>query len=234
MLKLLWRAIDGIDGDRRLLAVILLINVAGSLFGLYYYWDQLMMTPPWLWLAVPDCPLYTFFMIFALALILLHKPWDMLNTITAVGLSAYGTWTCVALIYFSELYFSPGNALFSAGLWASHFGMALEGFLLLPFIAKAKPFSWAATAIWFLVLDAVDFFYRFTYNGLPMRTHPLAVLEYYIQNDPYQAALLAKIDTLAYVTFGLTAIFFVAMLLLSRAYARGAIEKKLRELPIRS
>ncbi len=210
------RIIETINGDRRLLVIVLLINVAGSLFGLYYYWEQLMMTPWYLWLAVPDCPLYTFFMIFALMLVLLGKPSDTLNAVTAVGLSMYGTWTVLILLYFSEIYFSPANALMSSGLWISHAGMALEGFLLLPYLLKVKPISWAFAALWFLVLNSVDYFYQFSYNGLPIRTHPLALLEYNWRGT--EAALQAKIDSLLYVTFGLTIVFFVAMLILSKKY----------------
>jgi uncharacterized membrane protein YpjA len=234
MPELLRGAIGRISGDRRLLAIIILINVAGSLFGLYYYWEQLMMTPWYLWLAVPDCPLYTFFMIFALSLVLLKRPSDTLNAITAVGLSMYGTWTVLVLLYFGEIYFAPRNALMSAGLWVSHLGMALEGFLLLPYLARVKPASWAITAIWFLALDAVDFFYQFTYLGLPMRTHPLAIMEYYVQGSPAALPLLEKIDTLLYVTFGLSIIFFIAMVALGKAYAYRPAEKKVIEKMVRS
>jgi uncharacterized membrane protein YpjA len=226
------KIIETVNGDRRLLVIVLLINVAGSLFGFYYYWDQLMMTPWYLWPAVPDCPLYTFFMIFALLLILLKKPSDTLNTVTAVGLSMYGTWTVVVLLYFSEIYFSPGNALMSTALWVSHAGMALEGFLLLPYLTGVKPFAWAFTAIWFLALDAVDFFYSFTVGGLPMSTHPLAILEYVLRGT--DVVLQAKIDSLVYVTFGLSLIFFTAMMALSRAYNRIWLEKNTGKKEIRT
>ncbi len=208
------KIIEAVNADRRLLITVLLINVAGSAFGLYFYWDQLMKTPWYLWLAVPDCPLYTFFMIFALALVLLRKPSDTLNAVTAVGLTAYGTWTMLVLLYFGEVYFSPGNELMSSALWVSHGGMALEGFLLLPYLGRVRPISWAFTALWVLVLDAVDFFYRFDYHGQLMRTHPLALMELGNTN----AALQAKIDSLVYVTFGLTFGFFVIMVALSRLY----------------
>jgi uncharacterized membrane protein YpjA len=232
MFGLLRKIIETINSDRRLLISVLLINVAGSLFGLYYYWDQLMMTPWYLWLAVPDCPLYTFFMIFALLFILRGKPSDTLNTVTAVGLSMYGTWTVIVLLYFSEIYFAPANALMSSGLWLSHAGMALEGFLLLPYLTKVRPFSWAITALWFIALDSVDFFYRFTYDGLPMRTHPLAIMEFW--QGVYSPLLQEKIDTLVYVTFGLTAIFFVAMLALSRHYCKMPPGKNVLEKEIRT
>ncbi|CAJ37292.1 hypothetical protein RCIX2170 [Methanocella arvoryzae MRE50] len=215
-------------GDRRLLVIFLLINVAGSLFGLYYYWEQLMLTPWYLWLAVPDCPLYTFFMIFALLLILLKKPSDTLNTITAVGLSMYGAWTTIVLLYFGEIYFNPANALMSAGLWISHFCMGLEGFLLLPYLARVKPISWAITAIWFAVLDSVDYFYHFAYNGVAMRTHPLALLEY-LAASHHATALVQKIDSLMYLTFSLSIIFFVLMIILAGAYAGGSQKTVIKE-----
>jgi len=47
--------VDLVYGDKRLLALIVLINIAGSAFGLYYYWEQLMMTPWYYWIFVPDC-----------------------------------------------------------------------------------------------------------------------------------------------------------------------------------
>jgi uncharacterized membrane protein YpjA len=168
-----------------------------------------------------------------LALVLRGKPSDTLNAVTAVGLSMYGTWTVIVLIYFGEIYFAPANALMSWGLWLSHAGMALEGFLLLPYLTKVRPFSWAITALWFIVLDSVDFFYRFTYDGLPMRTHPLAVMEYYWQNIS-GTVLQAKIDSLVYVTFGLTAIFFLLILALSRVYGKTPAENKALEKEIRT
>lgn len=232
MLRLLRKIIDGINADRRLLIIILLINVAGSLFGLYYYWDQLMMTPWYLWLAVPDCPLYTFFMIFVLLLVIRGKPSDTLNAITAVGLSMYGAWTTIVLLYFSEIYFSPGNALMSSALWISHAGMGLEGFLLLPYLARVKPIAWAITAAWFLVLDSVDYFYYFVHNGVPVRTHPLALLEYW--SGAPGLPLQAKIDSLVYITFGLTAIFFAVMVVLSRVYGRMPQKKRTAEKKVRT
>lgn len=222
------RIIETINGNRWLLFVVLLINIAGSFLGLYYYWDQLAMTPWYLWLAVPDCPLYTFFMAIALTLILIGKPWNTFNAITAVGLSMYGTWTVLVLLYFGEFFFSPA---FATGSWerlVSHGGMALEGFLLLPYLTKTKPFSWAVTALWFLVLDSVDYYYHFTLDGLSMRTHPLAVMEVYHLVSP------AKIDMLPVITFGLSVAFFVAMVVLSIAYGKGQQKKRSLEKEIRT
>jgi len=233
MFNLARRIIETVNADRKLLAIVLLINVAGTLFGLYYYWEQLSMTPWYLWLAVPDCPLYTFFMAIALTLIIAGRPWKTFNTITAVGLSMYGVWTVIVLLWFGEIFFRPENALASWERLLSHGAMALESLLLLPYLTQTRPISWAITAVWFVVLDSVDYFYRFTYNGVAIRTHPLAVLEYYNYlgdgGRPFDAALQAKMDSMMYLTYGLSIIFFILIFVLSRTYARGKPERCIEE-----
>jgi uncharacterized membrane protein YpjA len=226
------RIIEKVNADCGLLLIVLLINVAGTLFGLYYYWERLGMTPWYLWLAVPDCPLYTLFMAIALTLILLGRLWTTFNAITAVGTTMYGAWTVIVLLWFGEVFFTPGNVGPTMERLVSHGAMAFEGVLLLPYLTKAKPVSWAITVLWFIVLDSIDYFYHFVYQGLPMRTHPLAVMEYYGQGI-YSAAMQAKIDSLAYLTFGLTAAAFVLILALSRVYGGGPDKKKAVEKEIR-
>lgn len=210
--------IDLVYGDKRILALVIIINIIGSLFGLYYYWDQLMMTPWYYWIFVPDCPLYTFFMIFALLFIAMGKRFDTFNTITAVGLAMYGTWTMIILLYFSEVFFAPQNALMSVGLWVSHCGMALESVLLLPYIKRSGPVSWAIAGAWFLAQDYFDYFVPFTYAGLPMRLHPLAIMEYYTQGTAGISQLLSKLDMVMYLTFALTVAFIIAMFALSKIW----------------
>ncbi|HTY90961.1 MAG TPA: DUF1405 domain-containing protein [Methanocella sp.] len=211
--------VDLVYGDKRLLALIILINVIGSAFGFYYYWDQLMMTPWYYWLFVPDCPLYTFFMIFALLFIAMGKPNDTFNVITAVGLAMYGAWTMFVLIYFGEVYFAPENALMSSALWISHCGMALESIFLLPYIKKAGIFSWMTACAWFLLQDFMDYFVLFTYNGGVMRLHPLALMEYYTRGMSGFSFLEAKLGSMMYITFAMTLIFIVLIYAVSRKWA---------------
>ena len=210
--------VDLVYRDRRILALIIIINIIGSAFGLYYYWEQLMMTPWYYWLFVPDCPLYTFLLIFALLFIVMGKRFDTFNTITAVGLALYGTWTMLILLYFREVFFSPENALMSCALWISHCGMALESVLLLPYIKKARIVSWAIAGAWFFILGFFNYFVWFTYNGLPMRLHPLAVMEYYTQGTAGYSELSSKLNTVMYLTFALNVIFIVGMFALSRIW----------------
>ena len=50
-----------------LLIAIIIINIAGSLVGLFYYWDQLVSASPFAWIFIPDCPLYTMLVAIVLA-----------------------------------------------------------------------------------------------------------------------------------------------------------------------
>jgi uncharacterized membrane protein YpjA len=216
--------VDLVYGHKLLLAFVILTNIIGSLFGLYYYWGQLSMTPWYYWLFVPDCPLYMLLMIFALLFIAMGKRYNTFNVITAVGLAMYGAWTMFVLIFFREVYFAPENALMSATIWVCHGYMALESVLLLPYIRKAVIVSWLIAWAWFLVQTFFDYFIPFTYAGLPMRLHPLAILEYYTRGMQSFSVLGAKLDTMMYITFAMTLGFTALMIFLSKAWGFMARE----------
>ncbi|MCD1293628.1 DUF1405 domain-containing protein [Methanocella sp. CWC-04] len=218
MINIVRSIVDAIYRDRRLLAAIIVINIAGSLFGAYYYWEQLMMTPVYLWIFVPDCPLYTLFMIFALLLIIMGKPSDTFNAITSVGLSMYGTWTVLVLLYFSEIYFRPANSLLSSAMLISHIGMALECVLLLPYLKNVKTVSWVVAGAWFLVQTIVDYFLWFIRDGDLMRTHPLAIMEYYTRGHYVIDKLAVKLDTMMYVTFAMVVVFLALNYILAKTW----------------
>ncbi len=177
-----------------------------------------MMTPWYYWIFVPDCPLYTFLMIFALLFLVLGKRYDTFNAVTAVGLSMYGTWTMLVLLYFNEVFFSPGNALMSVGLFVSHGGMALESVLLLPYLKKTKVIPWLIAGAWFLLQTVFDYFVPFTYNGLTMRLHPLAILEYYAQGQAGFDIMTSKLDVVMYATFAMCFIFVAMIYVISKTW----------------
>lgn len=218
MIKIVRSIVDHVYKDRRILALVIFINIIGSLFGLYYYWEQLSVTPWYYWIFVPDCPLYTFLMIFALIFLIAGKRYDTFNTITAVGLAMYGTWTMVILLYFNEIYFAPANALMSTGLFVSHFGMALESVLLMPYLKKVGIISWLIAWAWFFIQTVFDYFVPYIHNGLTMRLHPLALVEYYSQGYPGFTVLTVKLDMVMYLTFAMTIIYVVTVYVLAKTW----------------
>lgn len=221
MIRIVKTIVDRVLEDRYMLALVIGTNIAGSLFGLYYYWDQLMITPWYYWIFVPDCPLYTFFLIFMMIFLIMGKRYNTFNVITTVGLAMYGTWTMIVLLYFNEVYFSPANALMSTGLFVSHGGMALESVLLIPYLKKTGIITWFIAGAWFLLQTFFDYFVPFTYNGLAMRLHPLALLEYYSQGYPGFDVLVSKLDVVMYMTFAMCILFVAIVYTLSKTWDAG-------------
>ena len=111
--------------DRRLFIPLLVITLIGSAFGYYYYEYQFSVTPPHLWLFVPDCPLFTTF--FAIVLIgqLMGKESPLFNAFTFAGLLKYGIWTVFVLLLYWNDYFGGGEGLFRGVLMIAHIGMVL-------------------------------------------------------------------------------------------------------------
>jgi uncharacterized membrane protein YpjA len=50
-------------------AFLIIASLAGTAFGFYYYYDQLVASPLWQWPFIPDSPIAT--ALYALALILI-------------------------------------------------------------------------------------------------------------------------------------------------------------------
>jgi len=147
-----------------LLIAVIIINIAGSLVGLFYYWDQLVSASPFVWIFIPDCPLYTMLVAVILAVYVSTKrSSDLINFITAVGLAKYGTWTVVIVLGLSTFYFSVDSGLYTV-LVLLHVAMAAEFILPLLLIRQLK-YRWTAIAlVWFLANDVADYF---------LGTHPL-------------------------------------------------------------
>jgi uncharacterized membrane protein YpjA len=169
-----------------LLIAIIIINIAGSLVGLFYYWDQLVSASPFAWIFIPDCPLYTLLVAVVLAVYASTKrSSDLINFITAVGLAKYGTWTVIVVLGFSTFYFSVDSTLYTV-LILMHVAMAAEFILPLLLIRQLKYRFTAIALVWFLANDFSDYF---------LGTHP--------------PVPTSQISLIAAFTFLLTPLFIV-------------------------
>lgn len=149
-----------------LLVAIILINVAGTLVGFYYYWDQLLAANPLLWIFIPDCPLYTMLAAVILAVYVAAKRRsDLVNFIAAVGLAKYGTWTVAVVLRFNSFYFSIDSNLYAA-LVLLHVAMAAEFVLPVLLIRQLKKSFVAIALAWFFLNDFADY-YLGTHPPLP-------------------------------------------------------------------
>ncbi|MGZ4926344.1 MAG: DUF1405 domain-containing protein, partial [Halobacteriota archaeon] len=141
-----------------LLIAIIIINIAGSLVGFFYYWDQLVSASPLTWIFIPDCPLYTMLVAVVLAVYASTKrSSDLINFITAVGLAKYGTWTVVIVLGFSAFYFSVDSSLYTVIVFL-HVAMAAEFVLPLLLIRQLKHRLASVALVWFFANDFADYF----------------------------------------------------------------------------
>lgn len=136
---------------------LLLVNLGGFLFGLYYYWQQLSVSPSWLWIFIIDCPLYA--LLFAVICFRHLKKAGVprwLYYLTAVGLIKYGLWTGLVIWLHGEYFFSTAPVMYAA-LFPLHIGMILEGIVLVPWY-RIRGWHLPAVLSWFLLNDWLDYF----------------------------------------------------------------------------
>ena len=140
----------------KLLYIILLVNLAGTLFGFYYYLEQLQASPVYLWIFIPASPLATLFFATSIYLNSQEGGRGLLDAFAFFGNFKYGLWTVFVLIYYSEIFFT-GNALpLYLFMLFSHLGMALQAFIVFYWENIELKHLGLAFA-WFLLNDIIDY-----------------------------------------------------------------------------
>lgn len=143
-----------LPASRPATALLVLVNAVGSIWGFWWYRDQLLATPAWQWPVVPDSPTASTLFTMVLVLQLARRPVPALASWAYLVMIKYGLWTVVVLGgYALRAGFVDGEA---ALLIASHAGMALEALLYLRAYPGSLRGVGAATA-WSLFNDAVDY-----------------------------------------------------------------------------
>ncbi len=105
------------------------INLIGSIYGFYWYHQQLSETQGILKIFVPDSPTASLFFTLALFMIIRKKPKPFLSLMACGWLIKYGLW---AVIINTHFYLIGGDYTFTNfHLTLSHLGMAAEGFLFI-------------------------------------------------------------------------------------------------------
>ncbi|PSP59500.1 DUF1405 domain-containing protein [Halobacteriales archaeon QH_7_66_36] len=139
----------------RLLWPIVLVNLAGTAFGFWYYRFQLAGTPAVAWPVVPDSPLATLFIALSLAAWRLDvdRPW--LHALAFFGCIKLGAWTPFVQLVVNGQGTTP-TWLYQFLIW-SHAAMVVQAFL----IQRYAEFPVGAVAValaWYGLNDLVDYF----------------------------------------------------------------------------
>ncbi|WP_059171549.1 DUF1405 domain-containing protein [Bacillus sp. FJAT-27445] len=139
---------------RPFLWLLLIVNIAGTAYGYYWYGGQLNETPPVFLPFVPDSPTASLFFVFVLIAFLLKRNWPLLEALALVTLFKYGIWA-VAMNLF--VWAVTGELSWIGWmLVGSHFAMAVQGLLYAPFY-RVKWWHLTVTAVWTLHNDVIDY-----------------------------------------------------------------------------
>lgn len=141
--------------------LIFVVNLIGTIYGYYWYGDQLSITEPKFYIFVPDSPTASLFFTIALLGWLLKKNWKLIEALALITLVKYGVWAVVMNIW---TYVETGSIGWMGWmLVASHFAMALQAILYIPFYR----FTWIhilIASIWTLHNDVIDY----VFGQMPM------------------------------------------------------------------
>lgn len=144
-------------GNRNVLWILLIVNIAGTIYGYVWYGWQLKETPPIFLIFVPDSPTASLFFVFVLLAFLLKRNWPLLEALAIVTLFKYGIWAVVmnVLVYFvtGEMNVEGYMLIFS------HLAMAIQGLLYAPFY-RIKLWHLVVTGIWTLHNDVIDYVFQ--------------------------------------------------------------------------
>jgi len=157
--------------QRRWWWVLLGVNLFGSVYGFWWYKNQLLATPRWQWLIVPDSPGSTFLLTIWLALMIAGVDWrkpgmQWLGAIAFVANMKYGLWTATVL---PEAGFKFGWDFDFVHLSLSHAGMWVQGLLFARYFRPAlMPAVGALLFMWFQ--DLIDYRVLMTHPTLPYRS----------------------------------------------------------------
>ncbi|TQR19762.1 DUF1405 domain-containing protein [Psychrobacillus vulpis] len=134
--------------------LLFIVNLLGTIYGYYWYGSQLSVTEPKYYIFVPDSPTASLFFTIALLGWLLKKNWKLIETLALITLVKYGIWAVVMNVW---TYMETGSIGWMGWmLVASHFAMALQAVLYMPFYK----FTWVhilIASIWTLHNDVIDY-----------------------------------------------------------------------------
>jgi len=149
-----WASVQAI----RPLPALLIIgaNLVGTVWGVIgWYGGQLAATPLWLWPFVPKSPGSAFIFIPAFVLILLKRPWPLLNIFAAFALLKYGLWTVIFWFLYWTMVGGQADVM-GVAMTATHWGMVLQGLFLLAYV-RSHARQVLVLGAWFLFLDWLDY-----------------------------------------------------------------------------
>lgn len=165
-----------------MLWTLFIVNLLGSIYGFYWYKNQLIDVGSWLNIFVPDSPTASAAFTIVLGLFILKRHFPLLEAFAAVTLFKYGVWAVVIIIAgAAQNAYLHGGSMLSHMQWTdwmlmcSHGGMAIQALLYGRFYVY-RLVHLLIVAAWTLLNDVVDY----TLNLHPWLPASLANVDYMI------------------------------------------------------
>nr|WP_240375741.1 DUF1405 domain-containing protein [Bacillus piscicola] len=143
-------------GMPSMLALLLIVNGLGTIYGYWWYKAQLEITPTIFLVFVPDSPTASLFFCGVLLLFLLRKRSGLVEALAMITLVKYGLWA-VAMNLAAGVQ-GADLAWQHYMLIASHAGMAVQAVLFAPYY-RIKAWHLVAAALWTIHNDIIDYVY---------------------------------------------------------------------------
>lgn len=140
----------------KLLLAVLLVNLAGTAFGFFYYQSMFQLFPWPYYIFIPDSPLATLFMAIAVLSILVRRQCPTFTLIAMANSMKYGLWTMLVIVYFPSNFLAPEVENFYYLMFALHFGMVVQPAFILHLVNLGKKEIGIALG-WLLLNDFVDY-----------------------------------------------------------------------------
>ncbi len=155
----LWRNWPELLSRPWFLWTLILINFGGSIYGFYWYKNQLALTSNWLVIFVPDSPTASSAFTLVLLYFAFKRKNHFLEAFAAVTLFKYGIWAVAMIIAGAAFSTEPFFASLTWQHWmliGSHLGMAAQALLYSPFYTfKARHLL--LVGAWTYLNDVLDY-----------------------------------------------------------------------------
>lgn len=145
--------------ERWFLILLFVINLLGTIYGYYWYKEQLSITPWQYILFVPDSPTASLFFTVVLYLYLVKRRSPLIEALACITLFKYGIWAVVMIFWGAAVAPVPWMDSLTWEHWmlvGSHLGMAFQGILYFPYYTFQKR-DILITATWTLTNDLLDY-----------------------------------------------------------------------------
>ncbi|MFB6245065.1 MAG: DUF1405 domain-containing protein [Candidatus Nanohaloarchaea archaeon] len=142
--------------DHRLIELsIVIVNLAGTFFGFYYYRQQFAQVSPLLWIFVADSPVATLALAASLYLIKSDLENGFLDAYAFLANFKYGLWTVFVLLFYHGVFMEASSPPMYLFLVLSHLGMFIQSLLVLEY-SDFTPYLVLAPAA-LLLNDLLDY-----------------------------------------------------------------------------